>query len=57
MEKDRVLSYLFYGLVFYAGLAGLVAWLFPANEKLMALIAGIVGNFSGAFLMYVRPKQ
>jgi hypothetical protein len=54
VSRDNTLWLLAGGLLLYTLVIILVSVMLPGNEKLYALIAGILGNFSGALFMYLR---
>lgn len=54
MNRDNTLWLLAGGLLLYTMVIIAVSILLPGNEKLYALIAGVLGNFSGALFMYLR---
>lgn len=52
--KDLTLRLLVAGLVLYTLLALGAAVFLPSNEKVYALLAGILGNFSGALFLRLK---
>jgi hypothetical protein len=56
MRPDNTLGILAIGLLLSTAVIIAVSLLLPGNEKLYALLAGIVGNFSGGLFMYLKMQ-
>jgi hypothetical protein len=54
--KDDTMWFLLAGLLLYTALIVGVSLLLPGNEKLYALLAGVMGNFSGGLFMYLKMQ-
>lgn len=50
----KVLYILLGGLVFFTITVVVVSLLFPGSEKMFALFAGILGNFSGSLFTWLQ---
>jgi hypothetical protein len=55
--QDKVLWVLCGGLFFFTLVIIGTAWFFPGNEKIYALFAGILGNFSGALFTWLQISR
>lgn len=55
--QDRTVYLLCAGLVFFTLLIVATAAFFPANKKLYAPFAGILGNFSGALFTWLQEGK
>jgi hypothetical protein len=55
--RDTVLWVLCGGLLFFTLVIVGVAFMFPGNEKLYALFAGILGNFSGSLFTWLQISK
>lgn len=56
-HRDHALWLLAGGLIFFTGVVVGVAAFMPANQSIYALFAGILGNFSGGLMVYLRLQQ
>lgn len=54
--KDQTLWILLIGLLLYTALIVGISIMLPGNEKLYALIANILGNFSGGLFVYLKMQ-
>ena len=54
--RDHTLWLLAGGLLFYTGVTIALSFVMPGNEKLYALMAGGLGNFSGGLFMYLKMQ-
>lgn len=54
--RDYALWILAGGLLFFTAVVIGVAAMMPENAAIYALFAGILGNFSGGLMMYLRVK-
>lgn len=52
--RDRTVALLVAGLLVYTVACMSAAIWLPGNEKVYALLAGILGNFSGALFMRLK---
>jgi uncharacterized membrane protein YgdD (TMEM256/DUF423 family) len=52
----RIIVLLFIGVMVFSGALVAVAFTLPGNAALYATLAGIAGNFSGAFFMHIQHE-
>lgn len=53
-RRDLTLWVLTGGIAFFTVIVILVSFVFPSNQGIYALFAGILGNFSGGLMVYLH---